>query len=46
MVLGENGAPAHSLYNMSGETNTALQGALVAAFNGMFVIHLNNAYMN
>ena len=35
MVLGENGAPAHSLYNMSGETNTDLQGALVASFNGM-----------
>ena len=35
MVHGENGAPAHSMYNMSGITNTNLQGALVAAFNGM-----------
>ena len=35
MVLGENGAPVHSMHNMAGITNTELQGALVAAFNGM-----------
>jgi len=35
MVIGKNGAPAHSMYHMAGDTNTALQGALVAAFNGM-----------
>ena len=35
MVLGENGAPAYSMHNMAGITNTELQGALVAAFNGM-----------
>ena len=35
MVLGQNGAPAYSMHNMAGITNTELQGALVAAFNGM-----------
>ena len=35
MVLGENGAPARSMHNMAGITNTELQGALVVAFNGM-----------
>jgi hypothetical protein len=35
MVRGENGALAHSMYHMSGDTNTSLQGALVAAWNGM-----------
>ena len=35
MVVGENGAAAHSMYNMAGKMNTNLQGALVAAFNGM-----------
>lgn len=35
MVSGENGAAAYSMYNMAGKTNTELEGALVAAFNGM-----------
>jgi hypothetical protein len=35
MILGENGAPANSMYNMAGITNTDLQGVLVAMFNGM-----------
>lgn len=35
MVSGENGAAAYSMYNMGGKTNTELEGALVAAFNGM-----------
>lgn len=35
MVRGENGALAHSMYHMSGDTNTTLQGALVAAWSGM-----------
>ena len=35
MVRGENGAPAYSMHNMAGITNTELQGALVASFNGM-----------
>ena len=35
MVRGENGALAHSMCHMSGDTNTSLQGALVAAWNGM-----------
>ena len=35
MVRGENGAPSYSMHNMSGITNTKLQGTLVAAFNGM-----------
>ena len=35
MVLGENGAPAYSMHNVAGITNTELQGALVAAFNGI-----------
>jgi len=35
MVVGENGAPTYSMHNMAGTTNTELQGALVAAFNGM-----------
>ena len=35
MVRGENGAVAHSMYHMDGNTNTSLQGSLVAAWNGM-----------
>jgi hypothetical protein len=35
LVHGENGAIAHSMHNMAGHTNTDIQGALVAAFNGM-----------
>ena len=35
MVSGENGAAAYYMYNMAGKTNTELEGALVAAFNGM-----------
>ena len=35
MVKGENGASAYSMYNMAGKTNTDLEGALVAVFNGL-----------